>query len=128
MDILYITTETKQQMLKYCEQELIDFVFDDFIEQGGKIITKEDNQLPSRWWIITDYINSTSIEKMQKLAVVLSFSAVAVVIQIEYYKSYGDVAILQLLTNLNIINEKESEIFTKFFYNIRQGNKCKFSI
>jgi hypothetical protein len=51
MDILYITPEIKQEMLKYCEQELIDFVFDNFVEQGGNIIIKKDG--PSRWWIIT---------------------------------------------------------------------------
>lgn len=128
MDILYIATEVKQQMLKYCEQELIDFVFDDFIEQGGKIITKEDGQHPSRWWVITDYINSTSIEKKQKLAVILSFSAVAGIIQIDDNKYCGDVNFLLFLNDHRLINEKEFEQYLEFFFEVRQGKDLKISL
>jgi hypothetical protein len=126
MDILYITPEIKQEMLKYCEQELIDFVFDNFVEQGGNIIIKKDG--PSRWWIITDYIKNTSIEKFQKLAVILSFSAVAGIVQIGEFQSCGDTSILLLLKKLNLINEEESNMFAEFFYNIRQGKDVKFMV
>ena len=37
MDILYLTNQTKEELLKYCEQSLIDYVFNDF-SLTGKII------------------------------------------------------------------------------------------
>ena len=55
-------------MCEYCSQELIDWVFNDFINQGGKIIYEENGKKPSRWWIITDYVNNTTIDKIKKLA------------------------------------------------------------
>jgi hypothetical protein len=90
------------------------------------IIIKKDG--PSRWWIITDYIKNTSIEKFQKLAVILSFSAVAGIVQIGEFQSCGDTSILLLLKKLNLINEEESNMFAEFFYNIRQGKDVKFMV
>ena len=63
MDILYLSPQASQELTKYCESELISFVLEHFALYG-KIIEKKDNEQPSRWWIITDYIINNTIFKI----------------------------------------------------------------
>ena len=95
MDILYITDETKQDLLNYCEQSLIDYVFDDF-RRIGKIIERTAG-MPSKWWTIDDYVSDKSIEYRCKYAVILSLAAIGGFIQINGMQYVGDVRALCLL-------------------------------
>lgn len=120
-------TGKKEKMCEYCSQELIDWVFNDFINQGGKIIYEENDQKPSRWWIITDYVNNTTIDKIKKLAVILSFGATGGFVQIEQETQLGDAPIVLMLKNRSLINEDELSMFVEFFYDKSHGSSKKFT-
>jgi len=126
MDILNITDETKQELLNYCEQSLIDYVFDDF-KRIGKIIERTAG-MPSKWWTIDDYVSDKSIEDRCKYAVILSLAAIGGFIQINGIQYVGDVKVLSILKELHIISEDDFDWFVETFFEISDGKSLKFSL
>lgn len=114
-DILYITEQTKNELLQYCEDKLIDSVFEDF-SRNGKIIYKKKDETPSRYWIITNYINAnTGISKKCKLAVILSMSAIGGVIKIGEESVTSWEKVLQLMKRMSLIDDSEMGYFIDAF-------------
>lgn len=127
MDILYLTNQTKEELLKYCEQSLIDYVFNDF-SLTGKIINNSDGEKPSRWWIITDYVTTNRIEAGKKFAVILSLAAIAGFVQIGDRCERGDVNVICMFQQLGFISEEDFDYFTEHFFNYSQGKRERFSL
>ena len=127
MDILYLTNQTKEELLKYCEQSLIDYVFNDF-SLTGKIINNSDGEKTSRWWIITDYVTTNRIEAVKKFAVILSLAAIAGFVQIGDRCERGDVNVICMFQQLGFISEEDFDYFTEHFFNYSQGKQEKFSL
>ena len=127
MDILYLTNQTKEELLKYCEQSLIDYVFNDF-SLTGKIINNSDGEKTSRWWIITDYVTTNRIEAGKKFAVILSLAAIAGFVQIGDRCEHGNVNVICMFQQLGFISEEDFDYFTEHFFNYSQGKQEKFSL
>ncbi|MBO4597204.1 MAG: hypothetical protein J5676_04905 [Bacteroidaceae bacterium] len=71
-DWLYINSEIRNEMEKFCSKELIDRVLKDFGVE--RILNRKSTQSPSRSWIITNYISrDSSVDIIDKLNVILSF-------------------------------------------------------
>lgn len=124
MDILYITDKTKQELLNYCEQSLIDYVLEDF-SRIGKIIEKG---MPSKYWMIDNYVSDCTIDNKCKYAVILSLAAIGGFIQINEMQYFGDVKVLCTLKEMNLISEDELSWFTDAFFGMSQGKPYKFSL
>jgi len=127
-DILYITEQTKNELLQYCEEELVDSVFENF-SRNGKIIYKKKDETPSRYWIITNYINAnTKISKKCKLAVILSMSAIGGVIQIGEERVTSWEKVLQFMKNMNLIDASELGYFFDAFSKLTQDRGVIFTL
>ena len=126
MDILYITEEAKQELLNYCEQSLVDYVFEDF-KKFGRIIEKKSGE-PSRWWIVDDFISHKTIENKCKFAVILSLAAIGGIVQLNGVSNVGDVNTLCAFKNMNVISEDELTWFADVFFAISHGKPYKFSL
>lgn len=127
MDLLYITQQTKEELLQFCEQSLIDYVLNDF-QRIGKIIVKENYEKPSRWWIITDYICDNVIDKRKKLSVIMSLAVIKGFIQIDEQKVFGYTKTLLMLKEKQCISEEDLNYFEEWFCNYQDEQIVKFSI
>ena len=125
MDILYLSPQASHELTQYCENELILFVLEHF-SINGKIIEKKDDEQPSRWWIITDYITNKTIDYRNKLSVILSLARIGGIIQINNRKEVGDVNVLCMLKELAYISEDDFDYFIDGFFNFSQGKGVKF--
>lgn len=125
MDILYLSPKASHELTQYCESELILFVLEHF-SINGKIIEKKDDEQPSRWWIITDYITNKTIDYRNKLSVILSFARIGGIIQINNRQEFGDVNVLCMLKELAYITEDDFDYFVEAFFNFSQGKGVKF--
>lgn len=125
MDTLYISPETIKELAEYCEDNLIFEVFEDF-KKKGQIIEKNDEEHPSKSWIITDFIVDNTIESRKKLSVILSFAAIGGFIQIGDRIEFGDVNTLCMLKETKNISDEELDFFVETFYNFAHGNGIKF--
>lgn len=125
MDILYLSPKASHELTQYCESELILFVLEHF-SINGKIIEKKDDEQPSRWWIITDYITNKTINYRNKLSVILSFARIGGIIQINNRQEVGDVNVLCMLKELAYITEDDFDYFVEAFFNFSQGKGVKF--
>lgn len=127
-DILYITEQTKNELLQYCEDKLIDSVFKDF-SRNGKIIDKKKDGTPSRYWIITNYFNvNTGISKKCKLAVILSMSAIGGIIQIGEERVTSWEKVLQFMKSMSLIDNSELGYFFDAFFKLKQGQGVIFTL
>lgn len=126
MDILYLSPQASHDLTHYCESELILFVLKHFA-LNGKIIEKKDDEQPSRWWIITDYITNNTIDSRNKLAVILSLARIGGIIQISNRQEVGDVNVLCMLKELAYISEEDFDYFVEAFFNFSQGKGVKFT-
>ncbi len=127
MDILYITPQTKEQLLDYCEIDLIDTVLNHF-GSVSRIQLQKDGMTPSRYWIITDYITNQTINSRTKLSVILSLAAIGGVIEINGRQECGDVNVLNMLNELFYISEEDFDFFMDFFSDYSHSIKKKFSL
>lgn len=127
MDTLFISPKTEQELSKYCESNLLITVFD-YFKNKGKVISKNDNETPSRWWIITDFLNNKGINNRNKYAVILSMGAIGGVIQIGEQQLTGDVKILCFLKEHNYIEAEDFEYFIDAFYLFSKGQGLKFNL
>lgn len=130
MDILYISAKAKKELLQYCEEDLVNYVFTDF-QKTGEIIEKEEGDKPYRLWIITDYVKRNDIDIRKKFSVILSMAAVGGFIQIGEAKVFGDVRALLLLSSMGYITDDDRDYFIDCFANcITQvrGLKNKFTV
>lgn len=125
MDILYLSPQASHELTQYCESELILFVLEHF-SINGKIIEKKDDEQPSRWWIITDYITNKTIDYRNKLSVILSFARIGGIIQINNRQEFGDVNVLCMLKELAYITEDDFDYFVEAFFNFSRGKGVKF--
>ena len=125
MDILYLSPKASHELTQYCESELLLYVLEHFANIG-KIVEKKNEEQPSRWWIITDYIYNGTINSRNKIAVILSLAAIGGVIQIYNRQETGDVNVLCMLKDY--ISEEDFDYFVEAFYNFSQGNGVKFSL
>ena len=125
MDILYLSPKASHELTQYCESELILFVLEHF-SINGKIIEKKDDEQPSRWWIITDYITNKTIDYRNKLSVILSFARIGGIIQINNRQEVGDVNVLCMLKELAYITEDDFDYFVEAFFNFSRGKGVKF--
>lgn len=125
MDILYLSPQASHELTQYCESELILFVLEHF-SINGKIIEKKDDEQPSRWWIITDYITNKTIDYRNKLSVILSFARIGGIIQINNRQEVGDVNVLCMLKELAYITEDDFDYFVEAFFNFSRGKGVKF--
>lgn len=89
---------------------------------------KKNEEQPSRWWIITDYISNNTINSRNKIAVILSLGAIGGVIQINNRQETGDVNVLNMLKEFAYISAEDYDYFIEAFYNFSQGNGVKFSL
>ena len=126
MDILYLSPKASRELTQYCESELVLRVLEHFAI-NGKIIEKKDNERPSRWWIISDYISNHTIDSRDKLAVILSLASIGGIIQINNRQEVGDVNVLCMLKDFAYISEEDFDYFVEAFFNFSQGNGVKFS-
>lgn len=127
MDILYISQTAESELAQYCENNLIAEVKADFTK-NAIIITKDNNSRPSRWWVVTDYINDETIEFRKKISVILSFAAIGGFVQIGERMEQGDVNVLNMLRDSDKISEEDFDFFIEAFYNFSQGNGVRFTI
>ena len=125
MDILYLSPQASHELTQYCESELILFVLEHF-SINGKIIEKKDDEQPSRWWIITDYITDKTIDYRKKLSVILSLARIGGIIQINNRQEVGDVNVLCMLKELAYITEDDFDYFVEAFFNFSRGKGVKF--
>lgn len=126
MDILYISPQASHELTALCERSLIVEVLEHF-EKVGKIIeTEQGGDRPSRLWIITDYISNYTIDSKKKLAVILSFTAIGGMIQIQDRQEIGNVNVLCMLKDLYYISEEDFDYFVDAFFKISDGNGVKF--
>lgn len=126
MDILYISPQTARELTMYCESDLLIEVMGHFA-QNAKVIEKDNETHPSRWWIVTDYISNQTIESRKKLAVILSFARIGGFVQIGERQELGDVNVLCMLRDLHYISDADFDYFVEAFFNFSQGNGVKFS-
>lgn len=127
MDILYITPKTGIELTQYCESDLLIQVLEHFAS-NGKVIAKNDDEKPSRWWIITDYISNNTIDSKNKLAVILSLAAIGGIVQIDERQEIGDVNVLNMLKELSCVSDEDYDFFIEAFFNFSQGKGVKFSL
>ena len=127
MDILYISPTVASELGHYCESSLLIEVMEHFAK-NAIIITKDNNSRPSRWWVVTDYINDETIEFRKKISVILSFAAIGGFVQIGERMEQGDVNVLNMLRDSDKISEEDFDFFIEAFYNFSQGNGVRFTI
>lgn len=127
MDVFYLSPKASHALTQYCESELILHVLEDFAI-NGKIIETQDNEQPSRLWIITVYITNNTINYRNKLAVILSFARYAGTVQINNRQELGDVNVLCMLKELAYISEDDFDYFVEAFFKFSQGKGVKFSL
>lgn len=126
MDILYISPKVARELTNYCESNLLLEVTEHF-SQNAKVIEKDNNSHPSRWWVITDYINDESIDYRKKMSVILSFAAIGGFVQIGDRMEQGDINVLNMLRDTNNISEVDFDYFVEAFYNFSHNNGVKFT-
>ena len=127
MDVLYLSPQTSHELTRYCERGLILKVLEHFA-LDGKIIEQQDNEKPSRLWIITDYITNNTINCRNKLSVILSFASNGGTVQINCRQEFGDVNVLCMLKELAYISEENFNYFVDAFFKFSQGKGVKFSM
>lgn len=125
MDILYLSPQASHELTQYCESELLLHVLEHFAN-NGKIVEKKNEEQPSRWWIITDYIYNGTINSRNKIAVILSLAAIGGVIQIYNRQETGDVNVLNMLKEFAYISDEDYDYFIEAFFNFSQGKGVKF--
>lgn len=127
-DALYVTEKEKECMLKYCEIDLIENVIEQF-SHFGEIVVREEGERPSRFWVVSYFINNHTFIDRQKLAVILSFAAAnAGIVQINEHFAMGDMPVLFMLKKLNLITEDDYYYFVDSFFFLSQGNGVKFKL
>lgn len=125
MDILYLSPQASHELTQYCESELLLSVLEHFAN-NGKIVEMKNEEQPSRWWIITDYITNNTIDYRNKLSVILSLARIGGIIQINNRQEVGDVNVLSMLKELAYISEDDFNYFVEAFFNFSQGKVVKF--
>ena len=120
MDILYITQAVEERLKEFCSEDLIQYVFEDF-RKHATIVIKEEGQVPSKIWVMSDFIRDKSINIIDKMNVALSFVASGGIIQIDDIPYFDTSNPLAFAKKLGIINEKQLEILNDpwFFYNYK---------
>lgn len=116
-DILYLSDENIVRMEKYCTRELIESVIKDFEDKGGVVIRNPVGDKPKMSWVITNYLTDESNRNLPVYAVVLSLAAIAGLIQIGDYESFGNVNVLNHLHSINYISEEDWQFFLNEFAN-----------
>ena len=121
MDILYITQSVEDRIKEFCSEELINYVLKDF-NKYAVIVKKEENQHPSRIWVISDYIRNNSIDIINKMNVVLSFIYSGGIIQIDEDIFNDSSNPLAVVKKLGIIDDIQLEVLNDpwFYYNCMQ--------
>lgn len=126
MDILYISPSAVYELAKYCEINLLVEVMKRFATNASIIVTENNKNHPTRWWVITDYLKDDTIDCRKKLSVILSFAAIGGYVQIGDKMARGDVDVLFMLKETNNISEEDCEFFVEAFFNISSGMGFKF--
>lgn len=127
MDILYISPSTSQELTRYCDDNLIAEVTGHFAK-NAKVMEKDNNTHPSRWWVVTDYITDETTEFRKKASVILSFAAIGGFVQIGDRIEQGDVNVLNMLRDTKNISDEDFDFFVDAFYNFSHGNGVKFTV
>lgn len=120
MDILYITQAVNERLKEFCSEDLIQYVFKDF-RKHATIVIKEEGQVPSKIWVMSDFIRDKSINIIDKMNVALSFVASGGIIQIDDIPYFDTSNPLAFAKKLGIINDEQLEILNDpwFFYNYK---------
>ena len=126
-DILYITEQTIKDLYKLCEINLVSSVLNHFHQNGG-IIIKKDNEKPSRFWDITNYITNNVLKERHKLSVILSFAYIGGFIQINEQKALGYENVLRMLKEMFYLSDEEHEYFLDKYSSLKRGEKVKFTL
>ena len=127
MDLLYISPQVAKELTNYCDGNLLKEVTEHFA-RNAKVYEKDSNSHPSRWWVITDYINDNTIDYRKKMAVILSFAAIGGFITIGDKTDMGDVNVLNILKSAKNISDSDYDYFIKAFYDFSQGKGVKFTL
>ena len=127
MDILYISNEVSKKLAQYCDDNLLVKVIEHFAK-NGKIVYKDNNGQPSRWWVVTDFIKDGTINQRQKVAVILSFAALDGFVQIEDRMERGNVNTLCMLKETGNISDEDFDFFVDAFFQFSNNNGVKFTI
>ncbi len=126
-DILYITEFTIRKMYELCDVDLVKKTLCHF-HQVGEIVIKNDNEKPSKWWIITNYITNNTIEERHLLSVILSFAHVGGYIQINERIELGYEKVLEMLKGMYYISDYEYDYFLEIYSKLKNGEKIKFTL
>ena len=127
MDILYISPKAGNDLTKYCESSLLIEVLEHFAK-NAIIIAKDNNSHPSRWWVITDYINDETIDLRKKISVILAFAAIGGFVQIGDRIEQGNVNTLNMFRDGQYVSGEDYDFFIETFYNFSRGEGVKFSL
>ena len=126
-DILYISNYIKENLLKYCTEDLINYVLEDF-GRNHEIVERNEKP-PFATWVIDNYINERPINNRRKiLAVILSFAALDGVVRLRGINCQGDVPLLCALRDNRLISEEDREFFIASFFNFSQGRGNRFTL
>lgn len=118
MDILYITQAVEERLKEFCSEDLIQYVFEDF-RKHATIVIKEETHVPSKMWVMSDFIRDKSINIIDKMNVVLSFIASGGIIQIDGIPYFDTSNPLAIVNRLGIINDEQSSLISNY-----HKNKC----
>ncbi len=121
MDILYITQAVNERLKEFCSEDLIQYVFEDF-RKHATIVIKEEGQVPSKIWVMSDFIRDKSINIIDKMNVALSFVASGGIIQIDDTPFFDTSNPLAIAKKMGIINDEQLEVLNDpwFYYNYLQ--------
>lgn len=120
-DILFLSDENIAKMGKYCTNELIESIISDFERSGGVVRRNPGDYNPNKSWIITNYLSDETNRNRNVYSVVLSLAAIAGLITIGNYQSFGNVNVLNHLLEIEYISKDDWQFFLNEFANHSDG-------
>lgn len=103
METLSLRLSTRRKMLLICSERLIDYVFDDFKDNGGVIIIGDNEK---DIWDITKYIFTTTIPLIEKLKVLSTFD------DLEWTRIIYENKALNFSALCSILRNKDTNVVT----------------
>ena len=126
-DILFISNEIKESLLRYCTEDLLNFVLEDFGHNHE--IVDRDERPPIATWVIDNYINERHLDDRRNiLAVILSFAFIGCLVRFNGKNYIGDGVLLTALSDSGLVSEEDMLYFIDAFDDISHGINTKFDL
>ena len=126
-DILYVSNEIKESLLRYCTEDLLSFVLEDF-GRNHEIVERNERP-PFATWVIDNYIDECPINERKKvLSVILSFAFIGCIVKFKEMNYRGNGLLLHALRDNGLVSEEDEQYFIDAFYEISQGRNFKFTL